>query len=114
MKAGLLRTALLLLVTPALAAQQPDLGSSSPASEWRSFRGSVHQTGLSDSAPPATLKVLWTYDAGETVESTAAIADGVVYVGGGDGDLVALDLGSGAVRWKYKTANNLIGESSPA
>ena len=35
-----------------------------------------------------------------------------VYVGGGNGDLLALDLGTGQLRWKYKTGN-LIGESSP-
>jgi outer membrane protein assembly factor BamB len=34
-------------------------------------------------------------------------------VGGGNGDLVALDLESGKLRWKY-TTGNLIGESSPA
>src|SRR5262245_59463823 len=98
----------------AQAVQQPPIASQSPATEWRSFRGSYQQTGLSASTPPATLKLLWTYDAGEIVESSAAIADGVVYVGGGDGDLVALDLNSGAVKWKYKTDDNLIGESSPA
>ena len=32
---------------------------------------------------------------GDIIESSAAIANGVVYVGGGDGDLVALDLASG-------------------
>jgi outer membrane protein assembly factor BamB len=77
------------------------------------FRGSLTQTGVSASTPPATLKVLWTYDAGDVIESSAAIAGGVVYVGGGDGDLIALDLMSGALRWKYATGN-LIGESSPA
>ena len=70
-------------------------------------------TGVSASAPPATLKLLWTYDAGDVIDSSAAIADGVVYVGGGDGDLLALDLASGTLRWKYATGN-LIGESSPA
>ena len=30
-------------------------------------------------------KLLWTYDAGDIIESSAAIADGVVYVGAGDG-----------------------------
>ena len=70
-------------------------------------------TGVSASTPPATLKLLWTYDAGDVIDSSAAIADGVVYVGGGDGDLIALDLASGELRWKYATGN-LIGESSPA
>jgi outer membrane protein assembly factor BamB len=109
-----MRPALLLaaLLVPALAAQQPTTGIS-PASEWRQFRGSPRMTGVSASSPPAALKVLWTYDAAEVIDSSAAIADGVVYVGGGDGDLLALDLVSGTLRWKY-TTENLIGESSPA
>ena len=57
--------------------------------------------------------MLWTYEAGDVIDSSAAIADGVVYVGGGNGDLLALDLASGKLRWKYATGN-LIGESSPA
>ena len=109
----LLRAALVVSIAPALVAQQPVAGTVSPAEEWRSFRGGPKQYGLSASTPPATLKLLWSYDAGETVESSAAIVDGVVYVGGGDGDLVALDLATGRVKWKYKTADNLIGESSP-
>ena len=57
--------------------------------------------------------MLWTHQLGDIIESSAAIANGIVYVGGGDGDLVALDLASGKLRWKY-TTGNLIGESSPA
>ncbi len=100
----------LLVATLPLVAQGPVV---TPASEWRQFRGNPQLTGVSASTPPSTLKLLWTYDAGDVIDSSAAIADGVVYVGGGDGNLIALDLASGALRWKYPTGN-LIGESSPA
>jgi len=83
-----------------------------PADEWRQFRGTPRLTGNSSTTLPATLKVLWTYDVGDLIDSSAAIANGVVYVGGGNGDLIALDLASGKLRWKYSTGN-LIGESSP-
>ena len=63
---------------------------------------------------PKTLKLLWTYDAGEPVESSAAIADGVVYVGSGAGYLSAIDLATGKLRWKYKVSQEGVGESSPA
>src|SRR4029434_1295017 len=86
---------------------------SAAADAWRQFRGTPNLTGVSSSAPPATLKVLWTYDLKDVVDSSAAIVDGVVYVGGGNGDLLAIDLASGKLRWKY-TTGNLIGESSPA
>ena len=83
-----------------------------PAAEWRQFRGTAGLSGASSATVPSTLKLLWTYDAGDVIDSSAAIVDGAVYVGGGNGDLLALDLGTGQLRWKYKTGN-LIGESSP-
>src|SRR5687767_1476742 len=84
-----------------------------PAAEWRQFRGTPQLAGASSTTLPATLKLLWTYDAGDVIDSSAAIVNGVVYVGGGNGDLLALDLASGKLKWKY-TTGNLIGESSPA
>ena len=50
---------------------------------------------------PDKPSLLWTFEAGESIESSAAIADGTVFVGVQPGALVALDLASGAVRWKY-------------
>jgi outer membrane protein assembly factor BamB len=61
---------------------------------------------------PREFRVLWTYEAGESIESSAAIVDGAVYVGSASGDLVSLDLSNGAVRWKYRAA--AIETSSPA
>lgn len=83
------------------------------AGEWRQFRGTAALTGVSASTPPANPRLVWSYHVGGPIASSAAIAGGVVYVGGGDGDLVALDLASGTLLWKYATGN-LIGESSPA
>ncbi|MBA3247747.1 MAG: PQQ-like beta-propeller repeat protein, partial [Pyrinomonadaceae bacterium] len=85
------------------------------ASNWPQFRGNGQLTGVSKSDVPQNLRVVWTYEAGDAIESSAAIADGAVYVGSKKGELVALDLGSGGVRWKYQTgAKEGIGESSPA
>jgi eukaryotic-like serine/threonine-protein kinase len=84
-----------------------------PATDWRQFRGNHRLTGVAASTLPATPKLLWTFEAGDIVESSAAIADGSVYIGAGNGQLIALDLASGALRWKY-TTGDLVGESSPA
>src|SRR5262249_27034639 len=81
------------------------------AGGWPPFPGNPHMTGAA-SELPTTLSLKWTYQATETIESSAAIADGVVYVGAGNGDLLAIDLETGKLRWKYATGN-LIGESSP-
>src|SRR5262249_35265984 len=73
--------------------------------EWRQFRGTPGLTGVANSTPPAFLKPLWKLETGDMIESSAAIVDGVVYVGVGKGDLIAVDLASGKLRWKYATGN---------
>lgn len=99
------------------SAEALPLQNSSPAAaaanEWPQFRGNPELTGVTSQAPGPSLNVAWTYEAGESVESSAAIADGAVYVGSQAGELIALDLQSGKLRWKYKTKQG-IGESSPA
>src|SRR5207249_3228648 len=90
------------------------LGQHSAADSWTQFRGNHALTGVSQSTPPATLKLCWTYEAGESSDSSIAIADGTVFVGSQSGDLIAVDLQSGKARWKYRAAKEGIGESSPA
>ncbi len=97
----------IVLLTIALQSQQPAVPES-----WPQFRGNTALTGVTQSAVPASLKVAWTYEAGEPIESSAAIADGVVYVGAQSAELLALDLKTGKLLWKYKTTEG-IGESSP-
>src|SRR5438552_8071895 len=88
-------------------------GLLSAADEWPQFRGNPQLTGVASTTVPATLSLLWTYEAGDSIESSAAISGGVVYVGAQSGNLLAIDLGTGKLRWKYK-AQDGIGESSPA
>ena len=83
------------------------------AAEWPQFRANPQLTGVAADPVPAALKLLWTYDAGESVESSAAISAGTVYVGSRSKDLLAIDLETGKLRWKYR-ATDEIGESSPA
>src|SRR4051794_14526137 len=83
------------------------------SADWPQFRRDARLSGVAASDLPATLSLKWTYEAGETIESSTAIVDGVVYAGAGDGNLLALDLATGKLRWKYATGN-LLGESSPA
>jgi outer membrane protein assembly factor BamB len=85
-----------------------------PADSWPQFRGSAALLGTSQTTISSTLKVQWTYEAGDAIESSAAIADGVVYVGSANGFLHAVGLNDGKLRWKYKAAEDGIGESSPA
>ena len=92
-------------------------GSGSPSSAagfvWSQFRGNPTLTGISESKLPDSLNLLWTLEVGESIESSAAIADGVVYVGSQSGDLLAVKLSSGEELWRYRAAEFGIGESSP-
>lgn len=88
-------------------------GQDTPADNWSQFRGNHSLTGVSQSAVPASLKLLWTYEAGDSIESAAAIVGRTVFVGSQKGDLVSLNLDNGGVYWKFPTGAP-IGESSPA
>lgn len=89
------------------------MAQDSPAENWSQFRGNQRLTGVSLANVPRTLKQLWTYEAGDSIESSAAIVGGTVFAGSQKGELVALNLENGAVYWKYSTGSP-IGESSPA
>jgi len=106
----------LLHFTPVLAAAFGiALSAQTPASNWPQFRGNARLTGVAPTAPPDTLKLKWTYEAGESIESSPAVADGTVYVGSSKGELLAIDFDTGTLRWKYPTGDaGFIGESSPA
>lgn len=104
---------LFLILSLAVAAMAQD----TPADNWSQFRGNHSLTGVSQSNVPASLKQLWTHQAGESIESSAAIVGGTVFVGSsqksGKGELIALSLDNGSVYWKF-TTDSPIGESSPA
>jgi len=67
------------------AAQSPPREA---AGNWPQFRGNPRLTGVATTAPLDSLKLLWSYETGDSIDSSAAIADGVVYVGVGNGDLL--------------------------
>src|SRR5215204_3123337 len=89
------------------------LAQETTADNWSQLRGNQRLTGVSQSTVPRTIKNLWTYEAGDSIESSAAIIGGTVFVGSQKGELVALSLENGSVYWKFSTGNS-IGESSPA
>jgi outer membrane protein assembly factor BamB len=55
--------------------------------------------------------VVWSYTTGALVESSPAVANGLVYVGSNDHEVYALDAASGAVAWSFTTGDDV--ESSP-
>ena len=79
---------------------------------WTSFRGNPQLTGVADSALPDNPQLLWTFQAGDMIESTAAVVDGTVYIGALDGLLYAINAETGEKRWTYQTNSSI--KASPA
>ena len=79
---------------------------------WPSFRGDTRLTGVSTSDLPDSLRLLWTTEVGGGIESTAAIWEKTVFVGGLDGFLYAIELAGGKLKWKYKASDEI--KSSPS
>jgi outer membrane protein assembly factor BamB len=72
------------------------------AGDWPLFRGNPLQSGVAQSTLPDELDILWKYTTKDGVEAAAAIADGVVYLPTLEGQLLALDLANGKLKWAYK------------
>ncbi|HXV64542.1 MAG TPA: PQQ-binding-like beta-propeller repeat protein, partial [Vicinamibacteria bacterium] len=98
---------LLILVSLLQAAAAPD--------EWSQFRGTLLRTGISNAEIPDELELLWSFEAGFSIDSSAAIADEIVYMTALPGLVAALRLDDGSVVWKRDFGEEMdrFGESSP-
>ncbi len=83
-----------------------------PINEWPMFRGSSELAGISSAELAKPLKLLWSYQAEDSVESSAALVGNTVYVASMDSSLYAMDLSTGKLRWRYSTTGP-VQESSP-
>lgn len=114
LRSSLLSLAFLLLDSAAaFYLAPPAQAQETPASNWSQFRGNHQLTGASQSGVSKSLRLLWSYEAGGEIDSSAAVVGGTVFAGSQKGELAALNLENGAVYWKYSTGSS-IGESSPA
>jgi outer membrane protein assembly factor BamB len=84
-----------------------------PAVAQTMFRGNPAHTGVYATEGPKTFKgVKWAFKTGGCVLSSAAVADGVAYIGSDDKNLYALDTATGKEKWKFTTGGFV--RSSPA
>lgn len=86
---------------------------------WPEFPYSVLRKGFNpyeNVLSPTTvgsIDVDWFYTTGGPVASSPAVVNGIVYFGSGDDNVYAVNASTGALVWKYTTAN-IITLSSPA
>jgi len=85
--------------------------NASSSANWPMFRGDPGLVGVANADLPDKPKLKWTFKSGAPVKSSAAVADGRVYIGSDDGSVYALDLLTGKKIWAYKTGGPV--ESSP-
>ncbi|MFC1949888.1 PQQ-binding-like beta-propeller repeat protein [Chloroflexota bacterium] len=89
------------------------IDSSSQPGEWTMFRYDLGRSGSAESTgivPQGTQKWVFSTDGG--VHSSAAVVDGILYIGSRDRNFYALDADTGAKKWEYQTGSWV--ESSPA
>jgi len=71
---------------------------------WSVYHGSLEHTGVYDVEPIRSLEnVKWAFKTGGPIRGAAAIMNGTVYFGSGDGYLYALDEETGNEQWRFKT-----------
>ena len=58
-------------------------------------------------APRVAGTVRWTYNTGDAIVSSPAVADGTVYIGSYNSKVYALDAATGHVRWTYTTGGSV-------
>jgi len=85
-------------------------GGEAPASWWI-YRGDRSLTGVAPGQLSDQPKLRWTFKTDGAVTSSAAIVDGLVYIGSVDGKLYAIDLATGEERWSFETEDAV--ESPP-
>jgi len=100
--------------TPAPSTNIGSGSGNSNTTEWRMFGrtldhnryypGNVNMTGFGK---------IWDYTTGGNVDSSPAIANGILYIGSDDNRIYALDASTGVQIWNFTTGDK-IGWSSPA
>lgn len=98
-------------VAPAAAS---DMARAQETADWQMFGHDVANTGYSPtvSGPTEDVGPTWRFETGNDVRSSAAVADGTVYVGSEDNTVYALDAETGSQQWQFATDASVV--SSPA
>jgi outer membrane protein assembly factor BamB len=81
----------------------PPPAAQTPAGAWPMFHGEPTLAGIAPGNLPEALTLRWKFPTGGPVVSSAAIADGRVFVGSNDKNIYAIDMADGRKVWSYPT-----------
>ncbi len=76
------------------------------SSDWPMFHANLSHNGVGEGSPVLTPTLLWKFNTGGGVYSSAAVVNGVVYVGSTDQYFFALNAADGKQIWNYITPNS--------
>lgn len=82
------------------------------ATDWPMYHYDLARTGYTVDTGPTTSTLKWTFTTGNTIPSSPAVVDGVVYVGNTDSELHAVNATDGSYIWNYTVGNQI--ETGPA
>ena len=77
--------------------------------DWPMFHGGQGLLGRAEGGLARSLKLLWKFETGAEVKSSAAVREGRVFIGSSDEHVYALGLLTGEKLWSYKTEDAIEG-----
>jgi polyvinyl alcohol dehydrogenase (cytochrome) len=85
----------------------PSARTASPTSDWPMYGHDFRHSFTAVQSPidktnVASLQLAWQVPIPDAVSATPSVVDGVVYVGGWDGVMYALDADTGSVKWTFE------------
>lgn len=98
--------------TDVLNRPAPSFNSSSPAGQWTMFRHDLLCSGTADETDTGIQgEVLWTFPAGDAIQSSPVVSGGIVYFGSRDSKFYAVDAATGTGVWEFQAGSWV--DSSP-
>jgi outer membrane protein assembly factor BamB len=79
--------------------------------DWPMFHADSAHSGVGTGSPVLTPTLLWNFTTGDSVNYSPVVADGIVYTSSYDGNLYALNAGTGEKIWNYNVTALGIGSS---
>ena len=87
---------------------------SGPVSMWSTFHGDARRNGWAAGPAPARGDILWSFDAGASVQSSPVLGGGLLYIGADNGRLYALRPSTGEEVWNRSFGEFSTVQSTPA
>ena len=76
---------------------------------WPMCGNNPQRTKYTESPAPTTNETLWTFDTGGGAISSPAVADGMVFIGGEDSTVYAINALTGELVWSYSVGSYALG-----